>query len=191
MSEKRSILQLNLGWFSNLPIRSKFLLTSIGPLLLLSAFILIYYPKQQKNQTLDSAKDQITKTAKILAISIGSALESGHFKAIEESLNWTKSDEQVVYILITDSSNSALANYQFDDLQTDVKTIMEDNSFIEKDNLFHAKENISYLGHNYGKVYLGYKKDKYYNVIHRSQSINYDSINRCAAFFRDINCYIF
>jgi len=143
-------------FLASLPIRIKFLVSSVVTLLLISIFIFTYYPHQQRQQIVKALENKIIGMADMVAIGTGIALNSHDFSAVSEMVNWAKQDSNLLYIALVDSDGTLFATYNPYDLPLKVSTWLKTSTNIQKDNLYHASVPIRYKDANYGTLFLGY-----------------------------------
>ncbi len=158
-----------LKFFYGLPIRIKFISSFVFLLICVSAFSLVYYPNQLKEQAVASMRSKVISTADIIALGVGIALESDDFAAIGEALDWAKRQNDFSYISLLDTSGIDFAVYNPRSI-----SIPEQHSFgfeavIEEDKTLHAVAQIQFRGSVYGSLRLGYSLERIYLQIEENR----------------------
>lgn len=143
--------------FSKMSIRSKFLLSSVLTLFLISLFIFTYYPTQQKEQIFKSMEIKDHAVAKVISLGVGVGMSSSDFTVISEAISWAKNDSNLAYIIILDENEEIFASYNPDNIFLDLPFLFEKdnlNTYI-KDNIHTVKIPVIHDNINYGTLLYG------------------------------------
>jgi methyl-accepting chemotaxis protein len=125
------------------------------PLLLIVAFILLYYPSKQKDNSLENLETQVKTLSEMLAFSVGAGLNDGNFELVQTAFDWSKKDKNVAYVSILDENDEVLIEYNPKKHNVNPKYI----SSLEYDESKNALVNsvpINYKNNDFGKIVLLY-----------------------------------
>ncbi len=141
---------------SNLSIRLKLIGASVGGVLLISTFIFVYFPAQQKKQVTLALKEKVENLARRVAFGIAVGLGDGDFAAVSEAMNWAKEDEELAYVVVLDEAGNMLVGHNPDSLQLDYKYLSGAGDVFEDGDRLNAAVPIQFKGKRHGTLLLGY-----------------------------------
>lgn len=155
---------------SKMPIRLKIIGISVVTLLLICAFIITYFPNQEKKEMAIAMQNKFHGMSEMIALGVGVGMHTSDFQLIVETIKWAKSDPEVVYIIAIDEQKEILGLYNPDHLQLDLKYLLVNDDLIEyKGNQYHiAKAPIIYEYINYGKIIMVTTLEHYYERINQT-----------------------
>jgi methyl-accepting chemotaxis protein len=139
-------------------IRNKGISAFIIPLVLIMVFILAYFPKLQRDQSINSTEIQIKTLGEMLAFSVGAGLNDSNFDLVQTAFEWVKKDKNVIYTAIIDDKNEVLIEYNPRKLNIN-HTSIRSFGFDEKDNSYNNSAEIDYKGKNFGRIAMKYSMD--------------------------------
>lgn len=140
-------------------IRNRAVALFAGPLLLIVTFVLIYFPAHQKQSGRTNLQNQVETLSDMLAFSVGAGLSDGNFELVQTAFDWSKKDQNVVYVTILDENNDVLIEYNPLSFTFD-PTLVGEVRYNSERNVMENSAPISYKGKNFGKIVLLYSLDK-------------------------------
>ncbi len=158
-----------IGLFSKLQIRTKIGSCFSFLLLLISLFIFIYYPKQQKEQTLKTLGNKVQSMTEMVALGTGIAMETDNFSAIDQALNWAKRDSNLSLIIVLDTENEEIASYNSKNLKLNLEEVINKRGIVKINENMYCVTPIRYLNTDYGMLILGYSLREVSQTIHNQK----------------------
>mgnify|MGYP000968388469 FL=1 len=140
-------------------IRNKGISAFLIPLILIMAFVLVYFPKLQKDQSIGYTETQIKTLGEMLAFSVGAGLNDSNFDLVQTAFEWIKKDANVTYTAIIDDNNEVLIEHNPSNLKIDGKSIVK-FGFEEADNSYNNSVDIEYKGKHFGRIVMKYSMDQ-------------------------------
>ena len=152
---------------SNLPLRIKILFSSVITILLICAFIVIYYPNVQKENLSQTLQSKDHSLAEMIALGVGIGMETSDFDVISEALKWAKKDSSLAFIKMLDKNQEEFASYNPSNIDLSVKQLLEYEDIVEVNDKWLHMVNvpITYKDKNYGMLILGTSLDTHYENI--------------------------
>ncbi len=139
------------------PIWVKLSLSTSVILVLISVFLVTYYPSVQKNQAEEAlfAKGEILSN--MLSLGIGLALNAGDYQALAETLSWVENDELILYVLIIDPDGELLAQHDPENLRPSLGSIRSggDAKTVNGEPVYHFQAPIAFDNQYFGRLVLG------------------------------------
>ena len=77
-------------------IRAKIISMFVSILFIFIVFSAIYFPRRERNLSLEAANKQVKTLTEMLSFSVGSALSESNFDLVQTAFKWAIEDEQVV-----------------------------------------------------------------------------------------------
>lgn len=140
-------------------IRNKGISAFLIPLVLIMAFVLVYFPKLQKDQSIGYTETQIKTLGEMLAFSVGAGLNDSNFDLVQTAFEWIKKDANVTYTAIIDDNNEVLIEHNPSNLKIDGKSIVK-FGFEEADNSYNNSVDIEYKGKHFGRIVMKYSMNQ-------------------------------
>ncbi len=103
----------------DLSIRTRIIVSSSLTLVLITLFVIWYYPAQEKDRIIATMHNHDHKFAEMLALGCGQGMAIGDFSLVAEAMDWAKMDSNLACILIYDENGELLTSYNPDSLQFD------------------------------------------------------------------------
>ncbi|MDQ7054531.1 MAG: response regulator [candidate division KSB1 bacterium] len=143
--------------YSRMGIRLKLLISSTLTLILISVFIVAYYPRTQKQLILKTARIKDQGLADMLALGIGIGMATSNFTAISEALKWAKKDRNLCFILVLDENNEVFAELNYGNLDIQPDAFTQDDAILKFNGTWMhiVRLPIYYQDQNYGTLLLG------------------------------------
>jgi signal transduction histidine kinase/CheY-like chemotaxis protein len=138
-----------------LPIRLKVLGTSLIVLLLISGFVVFYFPARQRQQAIVAAEARAATTAQLLALGVGVAMELNDLSAVRETFNWAKQDSALAYVVVTDTGGTVFASYNPDSVPVEVRKAAGPARVREENEMLHAEVPVHIGDRVLGRLRLG------------------------------------
>ena len=138
------------------PIRFKMAASSISIILLISIFILYYYPSRYKKQAIESIELQVNSVAELMALGIGAAFYSSDIIALSEVLGRSKNDSSFVFIALYDPQDVIITQYDPQGLAYDLNALVQNSELKEVNQALWINYPIVFRSENIGTLYFVY-----------------------------------
>lgn len=92
-------------------IRAKLVATFAVLIVAVVAFILWYYPQEEKNMSMQFAKQQTKMLSDMLGFLSGAALTESNFELLQSAVTWAKNDSNVRYMAFVGTDNAVIYKY--------------------------------------------------------------------------------
>lgn len=138
-------------------------------LIVIVGFELLYFPNQQKTQSLEMANTQTKTLCDMLAFSVGAGLKDANFELVQTAFEWAKRDSSVIFISILDENNNSIVEHNPRLLNIDKSTISKSEGVIDGDSYLTVVAQIKYQNKHYGSIILGYSMDQINSIISSQQ----------------------
>jgi methyl-accepting chemotaxis protein len=102
------------GFIANLSIRSRFILPIVGTMIVLTTFIMFFFPSRQRDVDQRGLENKAMSITRMVSYSVAAGLEFEDRESVQQVLNWAKSDEDIVYILVRNAKGEEFAIYTAD-----------------------------------------------------------------------------
>lgn len=147
------------------PIRFKMAASSISLILLISVFILYYYPLQYKRQAIDSIESQVNTVAELMALGIGAAFYSSDIIALSEVLGRSRGDSSLVFIALYDPDSQVIAQYDPTDRSYALPALISNSELKETENALWINYPIVFRSQDLGTLYMVYDLSDVYEQV--------------------------
>jgi PAS domain S-box-containing protein len=150
-----------------MPIRLKIISISVVTLLLICAFIVTYFPYQQKKEMSTAMQNKLHGMSEMIAFGVGVGMHTSDFQLVVETIKWAKKDPEVVYIIALDEKKEILGLFNPTGLQLNLLFLLENDDLIEfnGDQYHLAKTPIIYENTKYGQLIIVTTLEHYYERI--------------------------
>jgi len=145
---------------SQISIKLKLIVGFIVICMLISLFIIIYFPSQYKMQLTKTLENKVQSMAEMVALGVGIGLESGDLVAVTEAIDWAKRDQNLSYIILLDSTKKEFASYFTRDIKVDIQTHLSQNGIFEAKNNLHIVVPIKFQLTYHGTLLFGFSLDE-------------------------------
>jgi signal transduction histidine kinase/DNA-binding response OmpR family regulator len=156
-------------YLKNLSLKIKLLSSFIFTLLLISTFIFTYYPLKQKEQAIRTLENKVQSMAEMVALGVGIGLQSAEFTAVSEALNWAKRDSGLSFVVLIDTDNEEIAEYNPNNLKMDYADLLNKGTIFDERDMLTSVVAIQYQGTDYGHLILGYSLDELQHTIYENR----------------------
>ncbi len=156
-------------FYSKLPIRLKFALSSALVLILVSTVVVFYLSSQQTKQAMHLMENKVQSMAEMVGMAVGSALHGENLTAIYEALNWAKRDDSLLYILVLDNDHEALAKFNPNSLNLNTTELSKAEGLVWIDHTVSISVPIRFGNENLGILLLGYSLAGVFDSIQKNQ----------------------
>ncbi|MFQ5444014.1 MAG: HAMP domain-containing protein, partial [Nitrospinales bacterium] len=131
-----------------------------GFLLFLSAFNFLYYPYILEKYAIEAMDAKVKRLADMLALGVGTALDSQNFNAVNATLKFAKEDPEFAFAVVFDEDNDELVRVNPFKLEFPLQNFLEKKGRIKlKDHLFYVSPIVA-GGNDYGHLILGISFDR-------------------------------
>ncbi len=165
-----------LRFFSNISIKWKILSSTLLSLVVISVFLLFYYPNKQKSQEVFIYKNKVEGTSKMLCLGLGIAFESGNFEGVKESLDWAKKDENIIFIKLMDPKGDVMTSYNPDSIEIKGVVLVGNELMDESAQMIYLRSPINYREELYGHILIGYSLNQMYSNINYNLRVTWGII---------------
>lgn len=121
-----------------------------------SAFILLYYPSRQKDISMQFATKQSVMLGDMLAFSTGMALGESNFELVGAVMNWAKGDRNIKYIAVVEPSGAVMADHNPNKLSVQPAEILKKDSVRVEDDRIVVHKPMNYKDSKLGEVIIIY-----------------------------------
>lgn len=137
-------------------IQAKLVLGFTVPFVILVLFAAIYYPLNERDMTLESAREQARMLSEMVALSVGTGLADSNYDLVQQTFNWAVENPNVRYVAILDENDEMLFDHNPNDMQLDQSRLLNAEAMVSEGGLLRTAKSIEYKGTSYGHVVLAY-----------------------------------
>ena len=139
------------------PIWLKVSFSTLVILVLVSLFVMTYFPAVQKRRAEEALVAKGEAVSSMLSLGIGLALDAGDYMALAETLSWVENDPTILYIMIFDPAGELLGHYDPHDIHPALETIRprEATTTVTGEPVYHFQAEITYDSQCFGQLILG------------------------------------
>ncbi|WP_263785328.1 methyl-accepting chemotaxis protein [Salinibacter grassmerensis] len=141
-------------------LRAKLIVGFAVPFVALVLFVSIYYPLNQRSDSLNAARNQVNELSEMVALSVGTGLADSNYDLVKKTFDWATNDSKVRYVAILDEKDAVLFDHNPDELQVDTGALLQAESTIRQGGLLRTSHPIEYDGERYGNVVLAYSLEE-------------------------------
>ena len=141
-------------------LRAKLIVGFAVPFVVLVLFVSIYYPLNQRSDSLDAARNQVNELSEMIALSVGTGLADSNYDLVKKTFDWATNDSKVRYVAILDEDDAVLFDHNPDELQVDTGALLQAGSTVRQGGLLRTSHPIEYDGERYGNVVLAYSLEE-------------------------------
>jgi methyl-accepting chemotaxis protein len=141
-------------------LRAKLIVGFAVPFVVLVLFVSIYYPLNQRSDSLDAARNQVNELSEMIALSVGTGLADSNYDLVKKTFDWATNDSKVRYVAILDKDDAILFDHNPDELQVDTGALLQAGSTVRQGGLLRTSHPIEYDGERYGNVVLAYSLEE-------------------------------
>ncbi len=102
------------GFFARLSIRARFILPIVGTMVVLTSFIMFFFPSRQRDVDKNGLENKAMSITRMISYSVAAGLEFEDRESVLQVLNWAKSDEDIVYVVVRNARGEEFAVYSVD-----------------------------------------------------------------------------
>lgn len=144
----------------NESLRAKLAVGFAVPFVVLVVFVSIYYPLNQRTDSLNAARNQVRVLNEMIALSVGTGLSDSNYDLVKKTFDWATDDSNVRYVAIVDENDEVLFDHNPDELQIDRASLLQTESMVREGDLLRTARPVEYNGNSYGHVILAYSLEK-------------------------------
>ena len=152
---------------SDISIKMKIVGVFAIMLILISIFIITYFPNQQKAQITLALEDKVESLAEMVAFGIGVGMGASDYEAITIAFEWAKQDENLAYIIVLNTDGEEFASHNPDEISINEKNFLQKGGVFEWNDMLNTVVPIEYKGNSFGSVVLGFSLRELKNQISR------------------------
>ncbi len=141
-------------------LRAKLIVGFAVPFVVLVLFVSIYYPLNQRSDSLDAARNQVNELSEMIALSVGTGLADSNYDLVKKTFDWATNDSKVRYVAILDKDDAILFDHNPNELQVDTGALLQAGSTVRQGGLLRTSHPIEYDGERYGNVVLAYSLEE-------------------------------
>lgn len=156
-------------FYSKLPIRLKFALSSALVLILVSAVVVSYLSNHQTKQAIELMENKVQSMAEMVGMAVGSALQGENLTAIYKAFNWVKRDDSLLFILVLDDDHETLAEFNPGSLNLNPAELIKVKGMVWVDHTVYISVPIRPENKDLGILVLGYSLEGVFDSIQQNQ----------------------
>jgi methyl-accepting chemotaxis protein len=99
------------GLSSRLSIRARFVLPIAAMMLAFAAFVMVFFPSRQRDVDQKGLENKGLSISRMIAYSVAAGLEFEDRESVLQVLNWVRTDEDIVFVVVRDASGDEFASY--------------------------------------------------------------------------------
>ncbi len=153
--------------FQHLPIRLKITIPILGTLAFMLTWVYFYFPAQEKQVLLLSAKNDAVKSAELFTEAIAHAFAQHDYRLLQKSLQYAMVDSSISYIVVFDTSETQIAGYKAEFFADhSAAAVFADSSVtLTSDIILVCREIKAQDEVKYGYLLLGYSLQKVHQIL--------------------------
>ena len=124
-------------------------------LVMISAFMLVYFPAQLKKEVFSAMEKRAMDVSEVFSLATGMAIGGGEFQLIASIVDLAKQDTTLTYLAILDTDGEEIFSYQLDDIAELWATAPENGVFEWRD-LVNVAAPVAYMDEKIGVLLMGY-----------------------------------
>ena len=140
----------------NWSVRFQVLIPVAILLVVLIAFVTIYFPSEQTAHTVDQAHSQARTLSEMVAFTSGAALNDGNIALVQAAFEWAKEDPNLTLLSIVDQDGNEIITHNPESYPFMAADVRAAGGLLEKGDYITLLSPISYDGNNFGEVALVY-----------------------------------
>jgi len=156
-------------FYSKLPVRIKFSLSSALVLILVSTVVVFYLSHQQTKQAIHLTENKVHSMAEMISMAVSNALHGENLSLINEAFRWAKRDKSLLYIMVVDNENETLAEFNPDSLPINATELSKVRGLVWVDQTISISVPIRFEKENRGTLLLGYSLEGVFDSIRNNQ----------------------
>ncbi|MGH9333044.1 MAG: CHASE sensor domain-containing protein, partial [Vicinamibacteria bacterium] len=99
------------GFYTNLSIRSRFVLPIAGMVLAFAVFIMVFFPSRQRAVDQKGLENKGMSITRMIGYSVAAGLEFEDRESVLQVLNWARNDPDILYIVVRNAAGDEFATY--------------------------------------------------------------------------------
>jgi len=156
-------------FYSKLPLRLKFSLSSALVLILVSTVVVFYLSHQQTKQAIELMENKVQSMAEMVSLAVGNTLHGESPVGIYEAFNWAKRDDNLLFILVKDNDGETLAEFNPKSFDLNSYVLSKPNELIWVGQTVSISVPIRFGEEELGILSLGYSLEKVFASIRDNQ----------------------
>ena len=142
-------------------LRGRLVGLAIIPLIGVVVFASVYFPAQQRTQSLEAAQGEARLLTEMLAFSVGAGLGESNFDLVTTVFDWAKAAEEVAYVAVLDEDGAPIFEHNPSEMVIP-GTVAATVEVAREGRLLQAAAPVEYQGSTLGHVVLGYSLEQTY-----------------------------
>ncbi len=141
-----------------------------GILILVSSivlFVVSYFPAQQRVQYIEAYEKELDVINETLALGLAIGLRDDNYESLRFAFDFARSDERLVYVLVTDTDNQVIASYP-EDLQIEASRLTDNT--INGEDILVNQSRIQIEDQLYGSIYMAHSLNQLNEIITTSRN---------------------
>ena len=130
-------------------------------------FVVSYFPAQQRVQYIEAYEKELDVINETLALGLAIGLRDDNYESLRFAFDFARSDERLVYVLVTDADNQVIASYP-EDLQVEANRLTDNT--INGENILVNKSSIQIEDQFYGSIYMAHSLNQLNDIIATSRN---------------------
>lgn len=141
-------------------IKSRFVINTLVLVVSIVLFVVIYFPAQQRDQSIVAYKKELGAISKTLALAVAIGMEDDNYQSLQFAFDFARNDERLAFIAVTDTAHQIIAAYPTDiNVNLEKKSTASIEHIAQKDTLIN-RASIHLAGQHFGYIYLAHSLSK-------------------------------
>lgn len=130
-------------------------------------FVVFYFPTQQREQYIDAYEKELDVINETLGLGVAIGLRDDNYESLRFAFDFARSDERLVFVLVTDTSNQTIASYP-DDLEFNTEELIHNE--LDRENVLVNRSQVHVDDQIYGYIYMAHSLDQLNTIIAASRN---------------------
>ena len=130
-------------------------------------FVVFYFPTQQREQYIEAYEKELDVINETLGLGVAIGLRDDNYESLRFAFDFARSDERLVFVLVTDTSNQTIASFP-DDLEVDAEQLA--NNEINQEKVLVNRSQMHVDDQVYGYIYMAHSLDQLNAIIAASRN---------------------
>ena len=130
-------------------------------------FVVFYFPTQQREQYIEAYEQELDVINETLGLSVAIGLRDDNYESLKFAFDFARSDDRLVFVLVTDTSNQTIASFP-EDLQVSTEELIDNE--VNQENVLINRSQIHVDDQIYGFIYMAHSLDQLNAIIAASRN---------------------
>ena len=116
-------------------------------------FVVSYFPAQKRVQYIEAYEKELDVINETLGLALAIGLRDDNYESLQFAFDFARSDERLVYVVVTDTENQTIASYP-ENVNIDTNDLVDDT--VNSQNLLVNQSRIQIEDQFYGYIYMAH-----------------------------------